>query len=117
MSANKQLKSQELSNVFPGLLTKIVSEIMAHFLRNIDFSQNLIFEDLWCLGVDVRKYLVRPWSEVRHPKGATLVIGAPHMTAYVPTRHQPMIKQVISSNQPGGGTQLSAAAGEGAALD
>ena len=40
--------AQELSNVvFLGLLTKIVSEIMAHFRRNIEFSLNLTFDDLW----------------------------------------------------------------------
>ena len=39
---------QELSNVFsPGLLTKVVSDIMTHFRRNIDFSLNLTFDDLW----------------------------------------------------------------------
>ena len=49
----------------------------------------------------------------RHP----VPIGAAHMTEYVATRHQPVIKLVILSNQPRGGTQQSAAAGEGTALD
>ena len=39
------------------------------------------------------------------------------MTEYVTTRHQPMIILVILSNQPRGGTQQSAATGEGATLD
>ena len=47
----------------------------------------------------------------RHSKGAA------YMTDYVPTRHQPMIILVILSGQPRGGTQQSAAAGEGVALD
>ena len=50
-------------------------------------------------------------------RGAAPGIGAAHMTEYVPTRHQPMIILVILSNQPRGGTQQSAATGEGAALD
>ena len=50
-------------------------------------------------------------------RGAAPGIGAAHMAEYVPTRHQPMIILVILSNQPRGGTQQSAATGEGAALD
>ena len=39
--------AQKLSNVFsPGLLTKMVSEIMAYFEKNIEFSLNLTFDDL-----------------------------------------------------------------------
>ena len=68
-------------------------------------------------GVDVRKFLVRPWPGGRRSKGAARGIGAAHMTEYVPTRHQLMIILVISSNQPRGGTQQRAAASEGAALD
>ena len=54
--------------------------------------------------------------------GATLARGGGTryrggMTKCVPTRHQPMIILVILSNQPRGGTQQSAATGEGAALD
>ena len=49
--------------------------------------------------------------------GAAAGIGAALMTEYVTTRHQPMIILVILSNQPRSGTQQSAAAGEGAALD
>ena len=56
-------------------------------------------------------------AQGRHPNGAAPGIGAAHMTEYVPTRHQPMIMLVILSNQPRGGTQQSAATGEGAALD
>ena len=50
-------------------------------------------------------------------RGAAPGIGAAHMAEYVPTRHQPMIILVMLSNQPSGGTQQTAAAGEGAALD
>ena len=53
----------------------------------------------------------------RYPKGAAPGIGAAHMTEYVSTRHQPMIKLVTLSNQARGGTQQSAATGEGTALD
>ena len=49
----------------------------------------------------------------RHPKGAAHI----DMTEYVPTSHQLMIILVILSHQPRGGSQQSAAAGEGAALD
>ena len=39
--------AQELSNaLFPGLLLKIVSEMISHFRRNPDFSLNLTFGDL-----------------------------------------------------------------------
>ena len=68
-------------------------------------------------GVDVRKFLVRPWPGGRHLKGAAPGIGTAQMTEYVPTRHQPLIIPVILSNQPRGGTQQSAASSEGAALD
>ena len=38
--------AQELSNAFfPGLVCKIVSEIMSHFRKNPDFSLNLTFND------------------------------------------------------------------------
>ena len=51
-------------------------------------------------------------------RGAAPGIGAAHMAEYVPNRHQPMIMtMVILSNQPRGGTQQTAAAGQGAALD
>ena len=68
-------------------------------------------------GVDVRKFLVRPWPGGRHPRGAVPGIGAAHMTEYVSTRHQRMIILAILSNQPNGGTQQSAATGEGVAVD
>ena len=45
-------------------------------------------------GVDVRKFLVRPWPEGRHPKGAA------HMTEYVLIRHQGRRHEVST----GGGT-------------
>ena len=69
-----------------------------------------------CSGVDVRKFLVLPWSGGRHPKGAAPGIGAAHITEYVPTRHQPMIILVILSNQPRGGNQQNAATGKGVVL-
>ena len=69
-------------------------------------------------GVDVRKFLVRPWPGGRHPEGALPGIGAVHMTEYHHW-HQLMIilPLVILNNQPRGGTQQNAATGEGAALD
>ena len=50
-------------------------------------------------------------------RGAAPGTGAAHMSEDVPTRHQPMIILVKLSKQPRGGTQQSAATGEGTALD
>ena len=63
---------------------------------------NNLVETFAFSGVDVRKFLVRPWS------GAAPGIAAAHLTEYVPTRHQPMIMLVILSKQSRGGIQQSA---------
>ena len=63
-------------------------------------------------GVDAQKF-----SGVTLARGVAPSMEAAHMTEYVSTMYQPRIILVILSNQPRGGTQQSAATGEGAALD
>ena len=56
----------------------------------IIWPETVILKSEIASGVDVQKFLARPWPGAASDIGTAIGIGAAHMLEYVPTSHQPM---------------------------